>query len=52
MSNTIRKNGMQRVESFDEDKWTSCCGSNRPNSASLEKKDVINCLIETTIHTC
>jgi len=33
----IREYGMQRVEPFDKDKWRSCCGSNRPTRASLEK---------------
>jgi len=33
----IRKYGMQRVEPFDKDKWRSCCGSNRPTGASMEK---------------
>jgi len=28
---------MQRVEPFDKDKWRSCCGSNRPTRASMEK---------------
>jgi len=39
----IRKYGMQRVKQFDKDKWRSCCGSNRPTRAIMEKKDVINC---------
>jgi len=34
----IRKNGMQRVEPFDKDKWRSCCGSSRPTRASMEKR--------------
>jgi len=34
----IRKYGMQRVEPFDMDKWMSCCGSNRPTRASMEKR--------------
>jgi len=33
----IRKYGMQRVEPFDKDKWRSCCGSNPPTRASMEK---------------
>jgi len=38
----IRKYSMQRVEPFDKDKWSSCCGTNHPTDASMEKKDVIN----------
>jgi len=34
----IRKCGMQRVEPFDRYKSRSCCGSNRPTRASMEKK--------------
>jgi len=34
----IKKYGMQRVEPFDRDKWRSCCGSNRPTRASMEKR--------------
>jgi len=34
----IRKYGMQRVEPIDKDKWRSCCGSNRPTRASMEKR--------------
>jgi len=34
----VRKYGRQRVEPFDKDKWRSCCGSNRPTRASMEKK--------------
>jgi len=33
-----RKDGMQRMEPFDRDKWGSCCGSNRPTRASVEKR--------------
>jgi len=45
----IRKYGMQRVEPFDReqrvepfdrDKWMSCCGSNRPTRASMEKRNL------------
>jgi len=32
------KYGMQRVEPLDKDKWRSCCGSNRPTRASMEKR--------------
>jgi len=45
----IRKYSMQtlqRVEPFNKDKWRSCCGSNRPTRASIEKDD-INCLIDS-----
>jgi len=41
----IRKYVMQRVEPCDQDKWRSCCESNRSTRVSMEKKDVINCLI-------
>jgi len=34
----ISKYSMQRVEPFDRDKWRSCCGSNRPTRASMEKR--------------
>jgi len=34
----ISKYGMQRLEPFDRVKWRSCCGSNRPTRASMEKK--------------
>jgi len=34
----IRKYGMQRVEPFDKDKWRSCCESNCPTRASMEKR--------------
>jgi len=34
----ISKYGMQRVEPFDRDKWRSCCESNRPTPASMEKR--------------
>jgi len=37
MKCNIRKYGMQRVDSFDKDKWRSC-GSNRPTCASMEKR--------------
>jgi len=34
----IRKYGVQRVEQFENDKWRSCCGPNRPTRASMEKR--------------
>jgi len=34
----IRKDGMQRVEPFDKDKYRSCCGSNHPTRESMEKR--------------
>jgi len=34
----IKKYGMQRVESFDKDKWWNCCGSNRLTRTSMEKR--------------
>jgi len=32
------KYGMQRVEPFDIDKWSSCCGSNHLTLASMKKR--------------
>jgi len=41
----IRKYGMQRTEPFDMDKWRSCCVSNCPTCARMEKWTLLTVIL-------